>query len=77
MADAIYKMQITLSDGSTIDAGNFTAPQGPAGATGAQGPAGAKGETGAQGPAGPAGPTGAKGADGVSITNVKITAVRD
>lgn len=63
MADATYKMQITLSDGSTIDAGNFTAPQGPAGATGAQGPAG------------PAGPTGAKGADGVSITNVKITAV--
>lgn len=59
MADATYNMQITLSDGSTIDAGNFTAPQGPAGATGAQGPAGAK------------------GADGVSITNVKITAVRD
>lgn len=59
MADATYKMQITLSDGSTIDAGNFTAPQGPAGATGAQGPAGAK------------------GADGVSITNVKITAVTD
>lgn len=50
MADATYNMQITLSDGSTIDAGNFTAPQGPAGA---------------------------KGADGVSITNVKITAVRD
>lgn len=59
MADATYKMEITLSDGSTIDAGNFTAPQGPAGATGAQGPAGAK------------------GADGVSITNVKITAVTD
>lgn len=59
MADATYNMQITLSDGSTIDAGNFTAPQGPAGATGAQGPAGAK------------------GADGVSITNVKITAVTD
>lgn len=37
MADATYKMQITLSDGSTIDAGNFTAPQGPAGATGAKG----------------------------------------
>ena len=34
MADKTYKMTVTLSDGNTVDAGTFVAPQGP------QGPAG-------------------------------------
>lgn len=32
MADKTYKMVVTLSDGSTVDAGTFVAPQGPSGA---------------------------------------------
>lgn len=35
MADKTYKMEVTLSNGSTVDAGTFVVPQGP------QGPAGA------------------------------------
>ena len=87
MADKTYKMTVTLSDGNTVDAGTFVAPQGPqglkgdtgaqgpkgdTGATGAQGPQGLKGDTGAQGPKGD---TGATGAQGVSITDVTITEV--
>ena len=75
MADKTYKMVVTLSNGSTVDAGTFTAPQGPQGVkgdTGAQGPQGVKGDTGAQGPKGE---TGATGAPGVSITDVTITEV--
>ena len=75
MADKTYKMVVTLSNGSTVDAGTFTAPQGPQGVkgdTGAQGPQGVKGDTGAQGPKGD---TGATGAPGVSITDVTITEV--
>ena len=34
MADKTYKMTVTLSDGSTVDAGTFVAPQGPKGDTG-------------------------------------------
>ena len=60
MADKIYKMVVTLSDGSTVDAGTFVAPQGPQGV---------KGDTGAQGP------KGETGAQGVSVTNVTITEV--
>lgn len=37
MADKNYRMTINLSDGTSIDAGTFTAPQGP---QGEQGPAG-------------------------------------
>ena len=84
MADKTYKMVVTLSNGSTVDAGTFTAPQGPQGVkgdTGAQGPQGVKGDTGAQGPQGVKGDTGAQGpkgetgAQGVSITDVTITEV--
>jgi len=62
MADKTYKMVVTLSNGSTVDAGTFVAPQGPQGVkgdTGAQGPQGVKGDTGAQGPQGIQGPSGA------------------
>ena len=79
MANKKYKMTVSLSDGSTIDAGTFVAPQGPQGVkgdTGAQGPKGdtgaqgPKGDTGAQGPAGPAGVIG----DWVSIVESNFTA---
>ena len=34
MADKTYRMTVTLSDGSSIDAGTFVAPQGPEGPAG-------------------------------------------
>lgn len=64
---------ITLSDGTTINAGHVVGadgaqgpegPQGPPGAEGEQGPAGPKGDTGEQGPQGPKGNTGAQGLQG-------------
>lgn len=64
---------ITLSDGTTINAGHVVGadgaqgpegPQGPPGAEGEQGPAGPKGDTGEQGPQGPKGDTGAQGLQG-------------
>ena len=67
MADKTYKMVVTLSNGDTVDAGTFVAPQGPQGVkgdTGAQGPQGVKGDTGAQGPQGVKGDTGAQGPQG-------------
>ena len=41
MADKTYKMTVSFSDGSTVDAGTFVAPQGP---VGPQGPSGAIGD---------------------------------
>lgn len=55
MADKTYKMVVTLSNGSTVDAGTFIAPQGPQGV---------KGDTAAQGPKGPQGPEGPQGPAG-------------
>ena len=87
MADKTYKMTVTLSDGSTVDAGTFIVPEGmrgPKGVEGEQGPRGPqgdKGDTGAQGPQGDKGDkgnkgaTGAAGPQGVSISNVTITEV--
>lgn len=40
MPDATYNLKLTLSNGKELDAGNFTAPQGPKGDTGATGPRG-------------------------------------
>ena len=48
MADAVYNLRFSLSDGTSKDV-QFTAPQGPEGPQGIQGP---KGDTGAQGPEG-------------------------
>ena len=68
MANKTYKMTVSLSDGSTVDAGTFVAPQGP---QGVKGDKGAKGDTGAQGPKGdtgaqgPKGDTGAQGPQGI------------
>ena len=67
MADKTYRMTVALSNGSTVNAGTFVAPQGPQGVkgdTGAQGPQGVKGDTGAQGPQGPKGDTGPQGPQG-------------
>lgn len=61
MADKTYKMTVGLSNGVTLDAGTFIAPQGPKGDRGAQGP---KGDTGAQGPKGDTGAQGPKGDTG-------------
>ena len=58
MADKTYKMTVTLSNGNTVDAGTFVAPQGPQGPKGDTGPQGPKGNTGPQGPQGPAGESG-------------------
>lgn len=64
---------ITLSDGTTINAGHVVGadgaqgpegPQGPPGAEGEQGPAGPKGDTGEQGPQRSKGDTGAQGLQG-------------
>ncbi len=60
MADKTYKMTVSFSDGSTVDAGTFVAPQGP------QGIQGVKGDTGEQGPQGPVGPQGPAGPQGPS-----------
>lgn len=59
MANKTYKMTVTLSDGTNIDAGTFVAQQGP------QGPQGIQGEIGPQGPEGPQGPVGPQGPSGV------------
>ena len=44
MADKTYRMTVGLSNGSTLDAGTFVAPQGP---VGPQGPTGQQGASGA------------------------------
>lgn len=61
MADKTYKMTVSLSDGSTVDAGTFVAPQGPQGPQGIQGKIGPQGPEGPQGPVGPQGPSGVLG----------------
>ena len=78
MADKTYKMQVTLTNDTVVEAGTFIVPQGPKGGTGAQGP---KGDTGAQGPKGDKGATGATGpkgdtgAAGVGVKSISITEV--
>ena len=61
MANKTYKMTVSLSDGSTVDAGTFVAPQGPQGVKGDTGAQGPQGPVGPQGPAGPQGPSGVLG----------------
>jgi len=68
--DSNGNLQITLSDGTILNAGRAVGAQGaqgvagPQGPQGLQGPAGATGATGAQGVAGPKGDTGAVGPQG-------------
>lgn len=54
---------LTLTDGTTLDAGVAKGAQGEKGATGPAGPQGPKGDTGDTGPQGPAGHTPVKGTD--------------
>ena len=61
MADKTYRITVSLSDGSTVDAGTFVAPQGPQGIQGKIGPQGPVGPEGPQGPTGPQGPSGVLG----------------
>lgn len=49
MADKTYKLVFTLSDGSSINAGTFVAPQGERGAQGDPGANGAPGKDGTNG----------------------------
>ncbi len=55
---------ITMSDGSTHNAGNVIGPKGEQGIQGEQGVQGPQGETGAQGPQGPQGEQGVQGPQG-------------
>ena len=64
MADKTYKMQVTLTNDTVVEAGTFIVPQGP------QGP---KGDTGATGAIGPKGDTGAAG---VGVKSISITEVK-
>ena len=79
---------VTLSDSSTINAGNVRGPQGPtgsigpkgdkgddgaAGATGDTGPQGPAGSNGSNGAAGAAGPTGTAGPAGTGINNAVVS----
>ena len=63
MADNSYKLELTLSNGTTINAGTITCPQGPKGEQGEQG---VQGEQGIQGETGP---------QGVSITGATLTPI--
>lgn len=56
---------ITLSDSSTINAGNVRGPQGPTGSIGPKGDKGDDGAAGADGATGPQGPAGSNGSNGV------------
>ena len=76
MADKTYKMQVTLTNDTVVEAGTFIVPQGPQGPkgdTGATGPQGPKGDTGATGATGPKGDTGAAG---VGVKSISITEVK-
>ena len=64
MADKSYKMVVTLSNGSTVDAGTFVAPQGPQGI---------QGEIGPQGPVGPQGPSGVLGEWQTATMDTELT----
>ena len=57
---------LTMSNGSTVDAGYVVGPTGVTGATGATGPAGPAGATGTAGAAGPTGASGPQGPAGSS-----------
>ena len=61
---------ITLSDGTTINAGHVVGADGAQGPEGPQGPPGAEGEQGPAGPKGDTGPQGPAGADGVGLPTV-------
>ena len=78
MADRMYSLVMTLSDGKTVNAGNFVVPQGdtgPQGIQGIQGPKGdqgIQGEQGIQGIQGEIGPKGPQGPQGEPFRVSKV-----
>ena len=77
MADKTYKMTVGLSNGTTLDAGIFIAPQGPKGDTGTQGPEGPQGPKGETGPRGPQGPQGPQGEPGSPLARYSAVITPD
>lgn len=73
MADKTYRMTVSLSDGSSVNAGTFVAPQGPQGQRGATGPEGPQGPQGPQGPVGPQGPSGVLGEWQTATMDTELT----
>ena len=76
MADKTYKMQVTLTNDTVVEAGTFIVPEGPQGPQGPKGDTGAKGNPGAKGDTGPQGPKGDTGAPGVGVKSITITEVK-
>lgn len=66
------KLNITLTNGTTLNLGTIKGEKGDKGDTGVQGEKGDKGDTGEQGIQGVAGKDGTNGKDGVGIANVLI-----
>lgn len=75
MADKTYKMQVTLTNDTVVEAGTFIVPQGPQGPKGDTGATGATGPKGDKGATGPQGPKGDTGAAGVGVKSISITEV--
>ena len=75
MADKTYKMQVTLTNDTIVEAGTFIVPQGPQGPKGDTGPQGLQGPKGDTGPQGLQGPKGDTGATGVGVKSITITEV--
>jgi hypothetical protein len=78
--DSLY---ITLSNGTIINAGYVTGPQGPigltgpTGATGPQGPIGLTGPAGATGLTGQSGPIGLTGQNGINCWDINSNGIND
>ena len=70
-------MTVSLSDGSSVVAGTFVAPQGPQGPQGIQGEIGPQGPVGPEGPQGPVGPQGPSGVLGEWQTATMDTELTD
>ena len=67
------KLNITLTNGTTLNLGTIKGEKGDKGDTGVQGEKGEKGDTGEQGIQGATGKDGANGQDGVGIANVTVS----
>ena len=67
MADKVVKMQVTLTNGTILDAGQFTVPEGP---PGPEGPAGKDGTNGAPGTPGTNGEDGVTPLENINIINL-------
>lgn len=64
MTDKYYQLDFTMSDGTKLNAGRITVPQGPKGDAGPVGPQGPQGVQGIKGDTGATGPQGVQGLKG-------------